>query len=439
MSRGVRVGDRPEVLENLLSLPGLLSLALLILSFHVHGVSAVTIGGFNTTAWDWATLLVALRCFLYASTRGVRVGSKLKLLLPLMVFFQLWMGVSAFVSPDPLRALTMIFLQLRNFVLVISIATLFDFKNGLPALNKVVFLMGVLVSVVSVGFYIPVLLDVARIAASSDLWKPGTIYVLDQGGVLRLIGFAGDPNFLSLWLSLSLTTGLSVRPSKWRNLGLVVITIALTFALSRGFVVSAMLSLLVMTLGAAVRPSSRAAIQRYLRPVGVLAIGVLVLVIMEIVFGGVLWRQILTRIQLAGATPRFAMWSRLLEVDFNPLVGLGLRGAQDVLAGKYSHNTYLDIVFETGVFGVAIWTIILAFVTVLGLRHMSDINLLPWLHTWVITLGMFMSLSLAYNPFPWLLTAVMVGYVDQTQSKHKISLAGTHPPRVKHHREEEYA
>src|SRR5690606_18721022 len=153
-------------------------------------------------------------------------GRRLKLLLSLMVFFQLWMGVSAFISADPLRALTMIFLQLRNFVLVISIATLYDFKNGLPALNKVVFLAGVLVSAVSVGFYIPALLDVARIAASSDLWKPGTIYVLDQGGVLRLIGFAGDPNFLSLWLSLSLTTGLSVRPSTWRNLGLVVITLA---------------------------------------------------------------------------------------------------------------------------------------------------------------------------------------------------------------------
>lgn len=405
--------------------PGLITLALLVLSFHIHGLFVVNLGGLNVTAWDLATLLAAVRCFIQVSAHGLRLGERTKFLLIFMGLFQMWMCVSAFVTPDPVRALTMVLLQFRNMILVFSVIALYDFERGFESFNRVVFFIGVFVSVISIALYIPELLNVSKIAASSNLWKPGIVYVLDQGGVLRLIGFARDPNFFSLWMSLSFATGWSLRDSYIRNVGLFVIGLSLLLALSRGFVAAVVLSILVLVATAMWRRSTRRVMCQYLRLVGIAVAGVVGLVAIGLASGGVFWEQILTRIELASVTPRFAMWATLLNTELNPLVGLGLRGVQEVLGGSYSHNTYLDIIFETGLIGMGIWGTVVFMVTIWGFAQMAELKVLPWVHTWLITLGMFASLSLAYNPFPWLVAAVLVGSAD-----HRAAVERYGPPCV---------
>lgn len=389
--------------------PSLFCLLLVFISFHLHGISRVSIGGFNTTAWDWAIGLVALYWLFYMSLGVLRFSQRLKYFIILMGVFQIWMVVSAFASPEPTRALTMLVLQLRNFILVVVVTTLYDFKIELQRLNQMLFVFGAVVATVSVVLYVPAMSSYGEIVALRQLWKPGIVYVLDQGGVIRLIGFALDPNFFSLWMSLSLTTGLTLKPSRWRTIGMVLIVLSLALALSRGFVAAVVASLVILSVGGILKSTVRRSLRSYLRPLRAGLPWLIALVGGLIVTGGVFWQQVMTRVQLAAATPRFAMWASLFGTEFNPFVGLGLRGAEEALAGKYSHNTYLDVLFETGLVGMIIWIVMISYVTWLGFKQMAGLAFLPWIHTWLITLGMFASLSLTYNPFPWLLAAVIIG------------------------------
>lgn len=391
-----------------LNLPSLAFL-LIFLSFHMYGVGTISVGGLNVAPWDWATLLIVMLCLMYLARSRVRVSRSLILGLGLALLFFTWISVSAFFSPQPERALTMMLLQLRNLLLMLCIGILFSSVHTLAPLNRAIFWTGVMLSSGAIVIYIFAFFQFQRILSDPSLWKPTIGYVLDQGGVLRLIGFARDPNFYSLWMALPFFCGLSLPSSLTKWTGISIIGMSLVLAMSRGFILSFSAATLLVIGIAIVCPRIRRKLGRYIRSMVVSGLLLVSVAGVWVWHDGGLWEFITRRIELAPSTPRFVMWETLLHTEFNPIWGSGLRGAEEVLGGYYSHNSYLDVIFETGLVGFLLWALIIGYVSLSYFSRLEFPEWVPWVHSWLIMLGMFASLSLVYHPFLWLMAAVNAG------------------------------
>jgi O-antigen ligase len=117
------------------------------------------------------------------------------------------------------------------------------------------------------------------------------------------------------------------------------------------------------------------------------------------------------RISGSMSTLRFALWQDLVEkLSQEPdyaVFGAGLRAIEET-RGVYSHNSYLDLLFETGMIGLTLWAVFAFFTTLQGVAMLPwRIGLLPWLHAWLLTLFMYLTFSSIYLPFSWLVAALI--------------------------------
>lgn len=194
-------------------------------------------------------------------------------------------------------------------------------------------------------------------------------------------------------------------------LGILMVGLSCILAMSRGFILAFVVStVLLLSTIKILRKKGYQACSRYIaRTVVILSLAAIVAMLLQL-FGFDLWGFFSKRIELATQTPRFAMWSHLIsgmKENWNPLFGAGLRGAQETLGGLYSHNSYFDVLYETGLPGFALWLSTLGYVTVIALGRIRNVQLLPWIQTWLVLLVMFGAFSLVYNPFPWLIAGVL--------------------------------
>lgn len=385
------------------------------------GVGVLDLRGINIAPWDWASLIIGALWIFYSARNRLKVTQTFLTGLFLAFLFTAWMGVSAFVSPQLERALTMIFIQMRNLLLFFCVATLFaSYRSiNLVRLNTQVFYLGVVIALTSIIIYIPAVMQYTTIISNPALWKPGIGYALDQGGVLRLIGLSKDPNFYSTFISFTFFAGITSSKSRLKWLGIAIIALSLILAMSRAFAVVLPISILILLAPTALSCKIRKALKAYIKSIFLGAVFALMLGVVWGLFQGNLWQSIMLRMELASGTPRFTMWEKLIELiktDFNPVIGKGLRSAEEALGGAYSHNSYLDILFETGMIGFTIWSLFIGFVTALAFKRLSEPGWAPWVHSWLIVLGMFLSLSAAYHPFSWMLAAVILGSREKAKT-----------------------
>lgn len=381
----------------------------LFVSFHLYGVGVLEFYDLSIAPWDWVIVLSMLLLMIYASVRGiVRIRSSLMPVLLLAFLYTTWMGVSAFFSPQLERAFTMLLLQVRNLILLLGIGVLFSNIASIDSLNRKLLWMGVMIAGLALLMYIPAWFRYSEIISLRELWKPGIGYCLDQGGVLRLIGFARDPNFYSLWIALPFFIGFSRGFSLPNLFAITVIGLSIVLAMSRGFAMAFLISLVLLFFTQLMtRVRSIVYTKRLLVGMGIVIMAVVCMYFM-VSFD---LSQFAKRAELISKTPRWAAWMKIIE-EFeqrNLIVGAGLRGAEEILGGMYSHNSYLDVLFETGLVGFAIWSFLIVYVTIFALKRMKDLCWLPWVHAWLVTLVMFFAFSLVYNPFPWLVAAILTG------------------------------
>lgn len=400
---------RDSVLKAHLSTVSSLTILLLFVSFQLCGISVVEVCGLSVAPWDWTILILLLAWTGLFIHRDVYISRSFAIFFFLSLIFTIWMGISTFCSPQPLKALTMLLLQIRNLLLLLITGTLFSHFAEMETLNQRLFWIGGLIAGIAVLMYVPTWFRYPEIIANPSEWKPGVFYELDQGGVLRLIGFAGDPNFYSLWMAPAFFCGFALPLSLTRLLILSIIGISFALAMSRGFALAFIISTIFLLLA---RLLLKASSTKYVKRLFVclLLIAVLVTGLRVFVIYG-FWAFLSKRIELAGQTPRFAMWAHLLsgmEEHWNPFVGAGLRGAQAELGGAYSHNSFFDVLFETGLVGFLIWGFAMGYATLMALKRIRYSVWWPWIHTWFVLLIMFGGFSLVYNPFPWLLAGILV-------------------------------
>jgi len=380
---------------------------MLFISFHMYEIGMIELFGLSIGPWDWAILGLTFLWVVLLFRRPLRIRKNYIPVLILALFFTFSLGISAFFSPQPERALTMILLQIRNLVLLLTIGTLFNDVNALGSLNQKLLWIGAIIASSAVLMYTLALPRYFEILPDPSQWKPGIGYILDQGGVLRLIGFARDPNFYSLWIAPLFLAGLSLPFSLPRLVMMIIVGLSLALAMSRGFVLAFSISSVILIF--ALLPIRRHSV--YIkRLVGTAIISVIIAIGLTSVMGYdflSIWEK---RVELASQSPRYAMWQQILgemTETWNPLIGAGLRGAEEILEGAYSHNSYLDVLFETGLVGFLIWVFLISYTTLCALKRIKYREWLPWVHSWFILIVMCAFFSLVYHPFTWLMIGIL--------------------------------
>lgn len=253
--------------------------------------------------------------------------------------------------------------------------------------------------------------------------------VLCEETTPRFIGFARDPNFYGLAASISLVTlPFATRiPLKVRWLGAALLITAIFFTGSRLLPVSLLVGTAFLV-GALLMMRQTYPVRQLLLT---LVPGFLIALLMVPLWFQIpdqsssLGSRLLDRYSLGTNTPRTDLWWQTVE-SFGPreaeanhnftaqafriMLGNGLRSNQENLNGQYSHNTYLDLIGETGIIGSRIWLAVTGLVTAQGFRAVRrNPTLTPWLAVWLTPLLFFYGFSLLFAPYYWFIAAVICG------------------------------
>jgi len=389
---------------------------LLLAALHTYGIGIIRIGHIEIAPWDVTTVAIGLLWLAYLSKARLPFNRDSMAALLLAMLFAIWVCFEAFRSPQPVRGLTMLLILLRDIVIFLIIGSMMGQMTDLNRLNRAIFAFGTALACVSILIFSGAVQNYVAIANNPSLWYPEVGYVLDQGGILRLTGFAKDPNFYSIWLSLSFFTGFSIpAPRSWTKwAGLGVIGLSLLLAASRTFIAAFVLSSLLIAFLIMINTRTLKRPWPYMRSIG-LSIGIvgIAALIWSLVKGN-LFHSLVARFELIEASPRFEAWNVLLEQGFKNIVfGMGLRGSEQLLHDFYSHNSYLDLLVETGLVGFLLWFTFAFFISIKGIKSLQRPGVAPWVHAWFLLLLMFVTFSLVYNPFFWLLSAVIVSQRGQ--------------------------
>lgn len=382
----------------------------LFISFNMYGIGVREFHGLSIALWDLISILLGLLVLVLLPFRAYKLKINRSFFPALIVtlFFIIWMTICVFFSPSMGYALTMLLQQIRNLFLLVFINVMFNNFVSVESINKKILYAGCGISVISIILYFLFWRSYSEIMSAQELWHPGLIYHLDQGGVMRLVGFAGDPNFYSLFIALPFFIGFT-KPLSIRNvIVLTPIGVSIALAMSRGFGIALLISFMFLFVFALV--NRRYQCERYIMRQSVLFLVIIILILTFQYLIGYDISQYNKRIQLISESSRWDMWAKILEVskkNWSPFVGLGLRGIQEILGGQYSHNTYLDILIETGLVGFFIWMLLIIYILICALKALKFPEMLPWIHTYFVMLIMFGVFSLAYNPFFWMLAGVL--------------------------------
>ncbi|MEM2786429.1 MAG: O-antigen ligase family protein [Candidatus Nitrosotenuis sp.] len=395
-------------IRNTRNLP-IASVLLILSALHFYSLGVLRVGEIKIAPWDIVTLVLALWWMMVMIRTPIRLDRYFLISLVCLIIFSLWVGIEALRSPQEGRGLTMFVQQIRNLIIFIIVGTSLRLLKDFRQLNMVVFALGAVIALISVPLFAASIRNLPTILVTPSLWYPEIGYTLSQG-IPRLKGFAGDPNFYSIWISISLFTGINNAPKSYSKLVLIAtIGLSILLAASRTLLIMLIFSIVILVIIIAFSRRERPSLAKYLKvmlPGTFLVIGAGFL--WSILESNV-WGELAKRFQLTASAPRFEMWRLLIERGLdNVFFGKGLRGAEELLSGTYSHNSYLDLLVETGLIGFLIWSFFAFIVTSCALRRIDEQSLIPWVQCWILLIGVLAAFSLIYSPFLWVVAAVIL-------------------------------
>jgi len=371
----------------------LLVVSLTLLSLHVQGpLEFQATAQVGVAPWNLAIMLIVLLTLLRLGSRGIRTLISDTALTPLVFFFLMssWMLLSVAWAGRPVLSSATAIAQVGNLLLLAILSSVAIQDSTLDRLNMIVFWGGVVVAVLSIALFLPALLRFPRVD------KQGLGWVFDRGLALRARGLTNGPNVYSLYLSISLFTGLDRPVGRRRFLGLVAIGSALLLAMSRSLVVAIAGILLVSPLILSLR--GRKYRGTYTRRLAPFFATILVLGTTGVVLVPTLRQFVVARVDSVHKESRLPKWSEAAHLINHPVRGNGLRSADEAL-GHFSHNTYLDTFVELGVVGTLIWLGFILSVVAIGVLRCTEPRSFPWLQGWLTVVLGSSTFSLLYNPF----------------------------------------
>jgi O-antigen ligase len=364
------------------------------------------------TGVDLTVVVISLIWLGHLSTRKpqVRLSTYSIVVLFILALFIGWEATLVMLSPQPVRGFTLVGITIRDFLLFGFFVVSGMQRSELNKINKYIFVVGVGFAVISLSAFIQPIMNYESILNNPKQYHPPLIYDLGRGGVLRLKGLAGDPNFYAFFLILPALIGVHTRDinKKFRYLGTFLIAISLLLTFSRSFyggvVVSsfAMLVLLILQDSNFFRLSKRTV-------VAVIA-GISLILLPLPWFQQSVVATIIDRIGLFGQGGRSELWITLLRnIDDGILIGHGLRASETLLENSYVHNSYLYIVYDIGIIGFGLLLGVLLLVTIHGIRYLKSHSMRPWIQTWIFLLLISFFFSFLYNPYVWMVSGIIMG------------------------------
>lgn len=178
----------------------------------------------------------------------------------------------------------------------------------------------------------------------------------------RLIGLLDDPNFYILHNTLFFAYYLTNLQTRKNRYGLLLAAICNVLTFSRGGL-AAMLLIVVMYIFI-----KRVKIWTLLKTFSIsIAAGFIISRFTNFnIFGMITDRM--TGIGNDGGSGRFEIWDKALQYFLgSPLVGIGVFNFSDYYLRdtgklKYAHNTFLEVLAESGVIGISLFLVMLAFI-----------------------------------------------------------------------------
>jgi len=390
---------------------------LLFVSFHLYAVGVLEVGELSIAIWHFIGIIFPFIYFLCGrfTNSKTQVSKTALSFFFLCLAFSLWILICAFSSPAPERGFTMVAIQIINLCIVS--VWVFNARIELATLNRRILKVAAGIGAVAIALYVPAILSYDQTAPDGSPWMPSVGYYMEHGSVPRLTGLAREPNFYSLWMSIPLMVGI-VHGRRSIVLWLPVV-FSVLMTLSRTFVVSLFFSSIALLLILLFNQTTRIYAARLL-----VVPPMLVMILFAYIFlidteQRIMYYRTNT---LTDSTRMKNVNEVLSEISesWNPIIGNGLRSAQVLLRGYYSHSTYLDILLETGLGGLFLWMTIFGLVGIVSLSQIRRIGveLIPWIYALLCIMIYFVSFSLLYHPFIWMVMALIVNQCNASQKQH---------------------
>ena len=392
---------------------------LLFVSFHLYAVGVLKVGELSIAIWHVIGITFPFIYFVYGCfiENKTQVSKTALSFFFLCLTFSLWILVCAFSSPAPERGFTMVALQIINLCIVSVLV--FNARIELATLNRRILKVAAGIGAVAIALYVPAILRYDQTALDRSLWMPSVGYYMEHGSVPRLIGLAKEPNFYSLWMSIPLMAGI-VHGRRNMLLWLPV-ALSVLMTLSRTFLVSLVFSSMALLLILFFNQNKRIYIIRLLVVPMILVITIFVYIFfIDKDQKKIMYYRTSTPTSNTRMSHNWNITSREISENWNPIIGNGLRSTQVLLGGDYSHSTYLDILLETGLGGLFLWMTIFGFVGIVSLSQIRRIGveLIPWIYALLCIMIYFVSFSLLYHPFIWMVMALIVNQCNASQKQH---------------------
>jgi len=390
---------------------------LLFVSFHLYAVGVLEVGELSIAIWHFIGITFSFIYFLCGrfTNSKIQVSKTALSFFFLCLAFSLWILICAFSSPAPERGFTMVAIQIINLCIVS--VWVFNARIELATLNRRILKVAAGIGAVAIALYVPAILSYDQTAPDGSPWMPSVGYYMEHGSVPRLTGLAREPNFYSLWMSIPLMVGI-VHGRRSIVLWLPVVFSAL-MTLSRTFVVSLFFSSIALLLILLFNQTTRIYAARLL-----VVPPMLVMILFAYIFlidteQRIMYYRTSTLTDSTRMKNANEVLSEISE-SWNPIIGNGLRSAQVLLRGHYSHSTYLDILLETGLGGLFLWMTIFGLVGIVSLSQIRRIGveLIPWIYALLCIMIYFVSFSLLYHPFIWMVMALIVNQCNASQKQH---------------------
>jgi O-antigen ligase len=236
----------------------------------------------------------------------------------------------------------------------------------------------------------------------------------------RLIGLTSDPNLFSLYNMIFFFYYLTHLDKKWAKWGLLLSTVTMLLTLSRGGIVAIAFGILLMFL------TSNTA--KKLKMLIILPLTTLILNILINIMTGINMLTMITDRFLIndGGSGRSNLWGVALQFfQEHPIFGIGIfnflpYGQEKFGAPSYLHNSYLEVLVESGLIGFSLYLLVFISVIVTYYNYRKKINDKGYLFFTFISISVFMATySLIVNEVFYFVLALFWRYLYEIKHPSK--------------------
>lgn len=377
-----------------------LIIALLYFSIFFRDFKLFLGNSIGVTPVDIATIIIgslAVSALVYRREFNLTdIQARTAILLAILIF---WHGARTFGSPQPVRALTLVALLVRDFVIVGSIWVFID-SNDLPRINQLVFRIAASISAIMLPIYL------VGVIIGPDSY-PLFTQTIHSTNIPRAQWFIGDPNFFGMTLLIGILAGFDILRHDSTRLILVgglTLTVATLFTtVSRSALGLFLIVSIVWLIGNVLWNGDRNVQWQILTIVsGMVSVGIAAASLAGI-------KRLTHRFAVLG--DRLPLWEGAIRgLNGAWILGRGLRAPESIV-GKYIHNTYISLFVSTGTIGLTIYVLVIIYIAGYGFRKWVNSELgrrEPWFWGWVALIGFNIFFTYGYMALAWFIPAMFL-------------------------------